>query len=255
MRYYIIGHIAILNVSSDPEKDAAEILKRHKHVRTVLLKVGELSGEYRVGKYILIAGEPKTETIHVEHGLRFLVDPTKAYFNPALEYERSLVAKLVSDGECVLDMFSGVGTLAIRIAAERKARVYAIEKNRYAFEYLRRNIALNRKRLLGEVIPIYGDASRIVYRFRDQCDHVIMDLPRFSRDFLPDAAVAIRDRGILHYYRIVERLKVEQPKIELLQVFPQIEILQERKIRGVSPSKLLMRISARVLIFRYFRPS
>ena len=118
MRYYIIGHIAIINASDDPERDAEEILKRHKNIKTVLLKTAELSGEYRIGSYKLIAGENKTETIHVEHGLRFLVDPTKAYFNPALESERSRVISYIRDKDVVFDLFSGVGTLAIRIAAE-----------------------------------------------------------------------------------------------------------------------------------------
>jgi len=248
LRYYIIGHIAILNVSEDPERDAKEILRRHKNVRTVLLKVGELSGEYRVGKYEIISGEPITETIHVEHGLRFLVDPTKAYFNPALEHERSLVCSFVNDGEVVIDMFAGVGTLSIRIAAEKRAKVYAIEKNKEAYRYLLENVKLNAKRLKGEVIPIYGDASKVVYSLRDEGDHVIMDLPRFSRYFLPDAAVCIKDRGLLHYYRIVERRDTKRPIIEISQVFPRVEVLQERKIRGVSPSKILMRVSARVRV-------
>ena len=255
MRYYIIGHIAILNVSEDPKKDAEEILRRHRNVKTVLLKVGELSGEFRVGRYVLIAGEPITETIHVEHGLRFLVDPTKAYFNPALESERSRIVRLIPDGSCVLDMFAGVGTLAVRIAAEKSVTIYAVEKNPYAYKYLLRNIELNRKRLKGKIIAVHDDASRFAYRLRDSCDHIIMDLPRFSREFLPDAAAAIKDGGVIHYYRIVERLKTEAPRIELLQVFPDIEILEERRIRGVSPSKVLMRISARVLIFKRSKSS
>ncbi len=85
--FEIIGDVVIIEIPDEilhHSRDIVEaILKRHKHVKTVLRKVGEVDGVYRVARYEPIYGE-KTETVVKEHGCRFLVDPTKAYYSVKL---------------------------------------------------------------------------------------------------------------------------------------------------------------------------
>jgi tRNA (guanine37-N1)-methyltransferase len=137
------GDIAIIEVPPelDPhEKTLGEaILKTNKNTRTVLAKAGAVSGTYRLRKLTFIAGERKTETIHREFGCQYMVDATKAYFSPRLSYEHKRGNSLVREDEIVVDMFAGVGPFAILMAkTHRNVKVYAIDANPHAFEYLKK---------------------------------------------------------------------------------------------------------------------
>src|SRR3989304_3132455 len=143
----VIGDIAVIEIP--PELKAHEssigeaILATHKNVRTVLAKVGAVSGTYRLREFEIIAGEPKTATVHREHGCQYHVDVAKAYFSPRLSHEHSRVASLVQEGETVVDLFAGVGPFSVLIAKKNEdARVYAVDINPEAIEFLTRNIRL-----------------------------------------------------------------------------------------------------------------
>jgi len=204
----LVGDIAIVEIP--PElgahgKTAGEaILKANKNVRTVLGKAGAISGTYRVRSYDVLAGEPKTETVHKEYGCQYYVDVAKAYFSPRLSNEHNRVATLVKEGETVVDLFAGVGPFAIRIAkTHENIKVYAIDVNPDAVEYLRRNIRLNR--VEGKVHAILGDARQIVNgRLAGCADRVIMNLPEKAMDFVDVACAAIRPSGgTVHFYGFV----------------------------------------------------
>jgi len=204
----LVGDIAIIEIL--PELDAYKriigeaILETHKNVRTVLAKAGAISGTYRLREFSVIAGEPKTETIHREHGCQYYVDLAKAYFSPRLSYEHKRVASLIEEGETVIDMFAGVGSFAIQIAkTHENVQVYAIDVNPDAVEFLKRNIRLNR--VEGKVHPILGDAKKVVEeRLAGVADRVIMNLPEKAIEFVGVVCKAIRPAGgIVHFYSFV----------------------------------------------------
>ena len=203
-----VGDIAIIEIP--PELDAYKsiigeaILEAHKNVQTVLAKAGAISGTYRLREFNVIAGEPKTATIHKEHGCMFYVDLAKAYFSPRLSHEHNRVASLVKEGETVIDLFAGVGSFAIQIAkTHENVRVYAVDMNPHAIEFLKKNIRLNR--VEGKVYPILRDARQIVEeRLLGIADRVIMNLPEKALEFVDATCKALKPAGgIVHFYSFV----------------------------------------------------
>ena len=204
----IAGDIAIIEIP--PELNAHEsligeaILTIHKNVRTVLAKAGAVSGTYRLREFEVIAGEHRTDTIHKEYGCKYHVDIAKAYFSPRLSQEHNRVASLVQKGETVVDLFAGVGPFSVLIAKNNAdAKVYAVDINPEAIEFLKRNIRLNR--VENRVIPIQGDARRAVEeRLLGVADRVIMNLPEKALEFVDTACKAIKPAGgMVHYYAFI----------------------------------------------------
>ncbi|NLK25158.1 MAG: class I SAM-dependent methyltransferase family protein [Euryarchaeota archaeon] len=211
----IIGDVAIIRLGDDLVEHASEIGKAlmttFPRLRTIALDRG-VKGELRVRELQVIAGDPDAETVHVEHGIRLRVDPTKVYFNPRLANERRRIASLVRAGERVVDMFSGVGPFAIMIAKHsRPEAIWAMDLNHDAVEYMRRNIQLNK---VTTVIPLEGDSADLL--FRVPCaDRIIMNLPHSARDFFADALTRLNMGGVIHLYVICERDEISDVAIGL----------------------------------------
>ncbi len=199
--FEIIGHIAIVEIPEElmPKKDliVSAILSRHKNVKTILRKIGEVDGIFRVASYQKIYGE-ETETIAKEHGCRFLVDPTKVYFSSKLSFERERIAKLVKEGERVLVMFAGVGPFAIVIAKlSRPKEVIGVELNKIAVEYFRRNIKLNK---VENVVAIEGDVAEVVPKLEGKFDRILMPAPYSAENFVHLLRNKVSEGGFIHYY-------------------------------------------------------
>ncbi len=200
--YEIVGDVAIVNLESDQkgrEKEIAEhIIRQNPNIETVLEKEENLSGEFRVGGYRKIVGE-STETVHREHGARFKLDPTKVFFSERLAHERQRVVEKVKDGEVVHAWFAGVGPYPVLVARHGSPeKVFAIEKNPAACEYMEENIELNS---VGEKVESFcGDVEDIVPDI-EGADRIIMPLPKGSKNFLELAFDTVKENGIIHYYR------------------------------------------------------
>lgn len=196
----IIGDIAILMIPEGLEEREGEIARAlfrvHKNVRVVCKRVGAVEGDFRVRPLDIIAGPEVTVTTHKEHGCIYRLDLGEVFFTPRLATERERVAKQVKEGETIVDMFAGVGPFSILIAkSARPKKVYAVDLNVHAFEYLKKNIGLNH--VEGLVEPILGDAKEVCKRLR--ADRVIMNLPKHAFGFLP-VAIRMLDKGVIHYY-------------------------------------------------------
>ncbi len=205
-----VGDIAIVEVPSelDAYKPAIgeTILKTNRKVRTVLAKAGAVGGTYRLREFTVIAGEPKTETIHKEYGCQYHVDVAKAFFSPRLSFEHRRVATLVQDGETVVDLFAGVGPFSIQIAKNHQdITVYAVDMNPDAVEYLRKNTRINK--VIGRVHPILGDARQVVKsKLSGVSDRVIMNLPEKAIEFVDVACETIKPSGgTVHFYSFVNK--------------------------------------------------
>ena len=253
----LVGDIDIIEIP--PELDAYKriigeaILETHKNVRTVLAKAGAISGTYRLREFSVIAGEPKTETIHREHGCQYYVDLAKAYFSPRLSYEHKRVASLIEEGETVIDLFAGVGPFAIQIAkTHENVEVYAIDVNPDAVEFLKRNIRLNR--VEGKVHPILGDAKQVVEeRLSGVADRVIMNLPEKAIEFVEAACTTIKSTGgIVHFYSFVGASdSLENVKLRFIEAVEQCgrkveKIFFSRLVRATAPYKWQAVIDAKI---------
>jgi len=214
--YDIVGDIAVVKVTeglgSQSRIIAEAIMRTHKQVRTVLRQVSAVSGEYRLRQLEWIMGEDKTETVQREFGCVFKVDLKTCYFSPRLSFERMRIARLVKPDEVVVNMFAGVGSFSILMAKHGGARrVYSIDLNPDAVEYMRENIRLNR--VQDRVVPALGDAKQIiVVHLVNVADRVVMPLPEKAYYYLDYAVGALKpDGGWIHYYDFEHASKREDP--------------------------------------------
>jgi tRNA (guanine37-N1)-methyltransferase len=253
-----VGEIAIIEVPPELEAYKAligeAILKAHQNVETVLAKAGAVSGTYRLREFSVIAGKPKTETIHKEYGCQFYVDLAKAYFSPRLSYEHNRVSSLVKDGETVIDMFAGVGPFAILIAkTHENVKVYAIDVNLHAVEFLQKNIRLNR--VEGKVHPILGDAKQVVEeKLVAMADRVIMNLPEKAIEFVDVSCKAIKPTGgIIHFYTFINATdSLENVKLKFIEAVEKCgrkveKILFSRTVRATAPHEWQAVIDSKIV--------
>jgi tRNA (guanine37-N1)-methyltransferase len=236
----IVGDIAVIEIPQKLESHKAligkAVLKAYKNVKTVLAKASVVSGVYRLREFETIAGENRTVTLHKEHGCQYCVDVAKAYFSPRLSYEHNRVASLVNEGETVADLFAGVGPFAVLIGKTHKTvKVYAVDMNPDAVEFLERNTRLNR--VENRVYPILGDARQVVeQRLYGVADRVIMNLPEKAIEFVDAACKALKpEGGVIHFYGFVDASN----SVENLQTqFVKAVEKYDRKVVSVS-SKLV----------------
>ncbi|MGC8998268.1 MAG: class I SAM-dependent methyltransferase [Candidatus Bathyarchaeia archaeon] len=224
--YDIIGDIAVIRLTEKSRKYghiiAETIMKVHRNVRTVLAQTSPVHGDYRLRELEHVAGEKRTKTIHRESGCLFSVDVEKCYFSPRLFYERMRIAKLVGNGETIVNMFAGVGCFSLVIAKHSNAsKIYSIDINPTAVQFMRENVKLNR--FFGRVIPIEGDAKEIIQKMlRQVADRVLMPLPEKALEYLPYALLTLKEGGgWIHYYDFEHASKgenaVEKAKLKVAQ--------------------------------------
>ncbi|MGQ9721832.1 MAG: class I SAM-dependent methyltransferase [Candidatus Jordarchaeum sp.] len=229
------------------------VLENFPQFKVVAVRTGRIKNEQRVGEIKVIAGENRTETEHREYGCRYKLDLGKVFFTPRLSYEHNRVANLVREGEVVLNMFSGIGTFSILIAKRVKnCKVFSVDINPQAIEYLKKNILLNG--VQDKVIAILGDAAKIEETV--QANRIIMPLPLRAYEYLEIAAHKIIPGGTIHYYDTIfaEETKIQQlnnlsekvrARLEDLKL--EIKIPYKRRIRSLTPGFYLSVLDILVL--------
>ena len=177
---------------------------------------------FKVGKGVLI---PRQDT-------ELLVDIAKEFLSNFPE------------GESVLDLCAGSGCIGISLAKYCNAEAVLVEKSPEAFEYLRRNIALNGVEekcgaVLGDCFDEYGEFSAIV---SNPPYLTISDMKNLQREvrFEPELALYGGDDGLDYYRRM---LKVHAKNLKKNGLFAvEIGIGEERAVmeifreNGLEPS-------------------
>ena len=203
-----IGDIVIIKIPDDlmPKKKliADAILANVKTAKAVFAQVSAVRGDFRVRDLEFIAGENRTITEYKEHACRFKVDVARTYFSPRLSTERQRIADMVGDNETIVNMFAGVGTYSVVIAkANKTCRVYSIDSNAAASELDKINAKLNK--VQDRVVSICGDAAEVIKdRLAGQADRVLMPLPERAKEFVDPAVLALKEKGIVHYFAHVK---------------------------------------------------
>lgn len=267
--YDIIGDIAIIdfgnyekaiNIKDIKKRISYAILEVNKSVKSVYEKVGKISGDYRIRKLRFLTGVKKTETIHKENNCKFKVDIKKTFFTPRLINERRKVSNSnIDHDEIIIDLFAGVGPFSIQIAKLHKVKIYAFDKNPYAYKYLKENIKLNE--LKGNIIPkninvknLTDSKDNISLKLKNKADRIIMNLPESSLDFLDVACYLIKQEGaLIHNYQFTEKpnsikkaLKDFEEK--LLNMNYQIEKIRRSEIvKSYSPKSNMIAIEALII--------
>ena len=211
----IVGDIAIIKAPQNPadaQAVAKQIMETHKKIRTVYSQTSGIKGSHRTRQLTLLAGENNPVTKYKEAGCTFSVDVEKCYFSPRLSHEHLRVASAVSRGETVVNMFAGVGSFSVitaRMVPETK--VYSIDINPVAYEFMVENIRVNR--VYNRVIPLLGDSKEIVEtKLQGVADRVLMPLPEKALQYLPAAVSALKKTGgWIHYYDFEHATGKEDP--------------------------------------------
>ncbi|MFH0896441.1 MAG: class I SAM-dependent methyltransferase family protein [Candidatus Bathyarchaeota archaeon] len=245
----IVGDVAIVKVPPELETKkqiiSEAVMTVNRNIRTVLNQAGPTIGEFRLRSLEWIAGERKIETIYREYGCVFKVNLFETYFSPRLSFERMRIARLVKEGETVVNMFAGVGCFSIVIGKKSKAcRVYSIDINPKAVELMQKNIVLNR--LEDKVEATRGDAREVVEgRFRETSNRVLMPLPAKAYEYLDAACAALKpEGGFIHYYDFIHARKNEDAMVKiadkvkkkLIFLGKDFEIPLSRIVRTVGPN-------------------
>jgi tRNA wybutosine-synthesizing protein 2 len=92
-------------------------------------------------------------------------------FSPGNKAERARMGEMVSDGERVLDAFSGIGYFALPMA-RAGAAVTAVERNPVAFEYLLENAVRNG--VTDRIHAYRGDNREVVPDLDGGFDRVVL---------------------------------------------------------------------------------
>ena len=235
-RYKIIGDIIIIKIHEKLEKYKFKIgealLDLHPHCKSVWRDFGK-EGMIRKPKVECIAGSG-SETIHRENKCLFKLDVTKVMYSLGNQAERARMARIVKDGEVVVDMFAGIGYFSIPIAVHSNAeKIYSIEINPDAFDYLIENIKIN---CVDNIVPILGDCMFAAPE--GVADRVIMGHIR-CHDFIKKAMTVLDKEGVIHYHESVPEPVMERPIIRLKKnaelLNKNIKILSYRKVKNYSP--------------------
>jgi tRNA (guanine37-N1)-methyltransferase len=238
--YDTLGSIAVVKLAKELSEYAKQIgeaiIATQKSIRTVCVDSG-VKEEFRTRSVKVVAGDKTTSTVHKEYGLVFKIDISKAFFSPRLSTEREIVAKQVSPGEVVIDMFAGIGPFSIMIAKSRSPKVvYAVDINPDAVGYMKENVALNK---VNVVVPILGDARKEILSL-EKADRIIMNLPHDAKEYISDAIRALKPGGVVHYYEIMEESEVPKTLERLADSARRegriMKELSRRKVKSYSPT-------------------
>jgi tRNA (guanine37-N1)-methyltransferase len=254
-----IGHIAHLNLL-DPQLPfknliGQAILLKNPVIKTVVTKVGSIHSVYRSMDLEVLAGEPNFETEIRQSGLRFQLDFSKVYWNSRLEFEHDSLVGTFAEGSIVADAMCGIGPFAIRAALRKKCRVLANDLNPDSYQWLVRNIGLNK--VSDNVQPFNLDAREFIAKVFSEggCDYLIMNLPAIAVEFLDvigASAVKYRETArlpVVHFHAFDSREQDyeaslrERARTALGMDIPRMEIV---KVRDVSPGKDMFRCSFNV---------
>ena len=253
--YDIIGDIAIIKLPEKLIKYKQEIsealIQSNRNIKVVCLDEGVI-GEFRVRKLHIIAGEKRTTTSHKEFDATFEMDIQKVYYSPRLASERKRIADQVQSGEIVIDLFAGVAPFSIMIAKYADPKlVYAIDKNKDAVFYAKKNIVKNN--VLDKVEITEGDVKKIIPKLIKKnvtADRIIMNLPFSSSKFFEKALPLINKKGIIHYYEVLDQQQITSRirwlKHTCTNYNAECMIKDQREIKTYSPRELYIGVDIEV---------
>lgn len=233
LKWKRIGNVLILDSKFHYEsyEDLQILLKKH-NVKTIM-KIDHIQGTKREPVYNILYGS-ETETIHKENGCLFKLDLSKVMWSKGNNNERLRIAKLVEEGEVVLDMFAGIGYFSIPIGVHSNAKhIYSIEINPNSYFYLCENIKLNK---LDNITPILGDC--MVHAPKYNADRIVMGYVKTTHHYLNTAINSLNEGGILHYHETVpEKLMDTRPLERIISQAGnrEVELLKLNKIKKYAP--------------------
>lgn len=211
--FQTLGNVIILKLNpkllNKKEIIAKAYLDMLPNIRGVYLNKGRIIGISREPENIeFLMGENNPIVEHKEHDIIYRFDITKIMFSKGNTNERKFLTTLVKPGEIVVDMFAGIGYFSLPIAKHSEVKkVYSIELNSEAFNFLTENI--KRNNVEEKIIPIHGDCKQEVLKLSVsgvRADRVIMGIFPAPKDYIKEALTLSKEEGtIYHYEGVIEK--------------------------------------------------
>jgi tRNA (guanine37-N1)-methyltransferase len=241
----VIGDIVVIDIPEElfsfKREFGEALLSLFPSINSVYRKASAVTGELRIREIEHLSGEEKCETVHIEHGVKIIVNVCNSYFSPRLGHEHKRIADSAQEGEIVIDLFTGVGSFPLHIARSNACTVHAIDINKEALKCLEKSVEINK--LKGMIIPTHGDC-RVVAVTLPKADRIIMNLPGKAHDYIDVACEIAKPGAIIYFYQFVSvsdskeemektlsgKLKKQNWQIE--------EIISFEKIRESAPREI-----------------
>jgi tRNA wybutosine-synthesizing protein 2 len=205
---------------------------------TTLNDTGGIIGVYREPVVEVIYGSQMTETLHIENGIRFKLNPRKIMFSSGNMAERKRMARISNPRETVVDLFAGIGYFSLPMAVKSKPKkIFACEINPVSYKYLCMNIVLNQ--VTDRIEPLLGDNQKVAPK--GCADRVLIGYLEGSKVFLPTAFNVLKNQiGILHYHAVEPvECNPQQPlkDIELVakNYHRSVELLKVTTVKSYAP--------------------
>ncbi|OLS27544.1 MAG: tRNA (guanine(37)-N1)-methyltransferase Trm5b [Candidatus Heimdallarchaeota archaeon LC_3] len=256
--YDIIGKILLVKLEPEllPFKhNIADVYLNTLNIDSVFRKTDNVSSSYRTASWECIGGFDNPVTTHKMNNLDFMVNIKSVYFNSRLNNEYLIVSDQIQDKEVVWDLFCGIGPFSLTLAHKKDVIIYANDINSLAMTFLKQNIEINKKKLVGTIFPYNLDAQQAIVEL-PVSDCIFMNLPETAKDFLPGIFQRIfgnfKKKVTIYLYHFTHKEPSDREdlrkNIELQQLLESIRYqatnndvkinsMNTRIIRDVSPNK------------------
>ena len=263
-RWEMIGDVLVLKLDEILLGQRDRIARTYMEVlgaRYALLDRRGIAGELREPQFEVLVppSDGRWDTVHVEGGIRYHLDPKRIMFSSGNVCERTTLAKRImtgsplsrigkrsgpdggpspGSGELIVDMFAGIGYFSIPLAVGmRPKRIIACEKNPLAFAYLVRNIAVNGVDNI--IIPVLGDNREVLPS--GLADRVVMGYVGGTLSYMGTAlSLLSRDGGMVHLH---DTIGVEVGSEGLFEMAKEaahssgwnLELMGARRVKSYAP--------------------
>ncbi|MBW3582927.1 MAG: class I SAM-dependent methyltransferase family protein [Euryarchaeota archaeon] len=185
----------------------AEVLR----ARIVLRDRGGIKGDLREPDIVRLYGEGSAETLHVQDGIRYRLDPERVMWSSGNMVERIRMGQLSAHGDTVVDLFAGIGYLTLPLLVHAGAeRAVCCELNPVSARFLHENARLND--VAGRIEVRQGDCRDVAPT--GVADRVLLGWFPGGHRYLDVALRALKpEGGIIHYH---DTTKADAPEDELL---------------------------------------
>ena len=130
----------------------------------------------------VLAGEPATETIAVENGIKLKIDfehgQKTGYFLD--QRDNRAIAGSIASGARVLDAFCYQGGFSLAAVAGGASKVVAVDTSARALEVARQNLALNEHPATA-IEFVHGEAGKFMAETLNRFDLIVLDPPPLAR--------------------------------------------------------------------------
>ncbi|OGI12406.1 hypothetical protein A3K64_01075 [Candidatus Micrarchaeota archaeon RBG_16_36_9] len=239
--YQIVGSILLIKLDKHLIKNrkliGRKILEILLYIKTVCL-IKEIKGSIRKPNIEVIAGIRNTQTMNKEHGCKFLLDVSDIMWSQGNKNEKIRLMKMVKAKETIVDMFSGIGYFSIILTKYcDPAKIYAIDINSKAIEYLRRNAWLNNVENKIEVLQ--GDCREFTQLLENTADRIIMGYLFDTEKYLPYAFKIAKKSTFIHFHRSVKEREIDKIKERIIKIGTKnkvkVKVLRITKVKSYAP--------------------